>query len=312
MTVDKEGPNKAAEQFRGNAYLGSNSWWRWLLGILGILVIWQGIGSVPWFVACEYLTQTDGPNFSCDGLTISGDSWTPNFILGLYPFLIGIIGLWLAVKLLHRKSLTQVVTGRTTFDYNRVVFAMFIGLCLSTTWFVITVVIFQSEVSVQNLNFWDYLTFFLFAIVLIPYQAGFEEIFFRGYLLQGFMLFRSGKVFLLTTSALIFTLPHLANPEPWTYGVVPYVLSLLLFGTFLTLITLLDGGIELAVGYHAMNNLFIILVANTEVSALQGPSLFIFPIEKYELFPGLLVEFATYSLATLIFSYWYRWFHQSH
>ena len=33
--------------------------------------------------------------------------------------------------------------------------------------------------------------------------------------------------------------------------------------------TLLDGGIELAAGYHAMNNLFMGLVANTEVAAID-------------------------------------------
>ena len=142
----------------------------------------------------------------------------------------------------------------------------------------------------------------------MPYQAGFEEVFFRGYILQRFILLGRSKWFLVSASAVVFVLPHLLNPEPWAYGPVPYILSLLLFGAFVTLITLLDGGIELAVGYHAMNNLFIALVSTTEVSAVQTPSLFVVPIEKHELFEGILLEVVIYVLAVLIFNLKYGWF----
>ena len=111
-----------------------------------------------------------------------------------------------------------------------------------------------------------------------------------------------------TGAAAVFVLPHLANPEPWAYGPIPYVLSLLLFGAFVTLITLFDGGIELAVGYHALNNLFITLVSNTEVSAAPSPSLFVVPIERHEMFPGLLVEVVIYALAFVMFNFKYGWF----
>ena len=259
-------------------------------------------------VACQYLRGAQTPNFSCDWVTISGDSLVPGFVLSSYPFIIGIIGVWLAVKLLHRKDLTHVVTGRASFDYNRTMYAILIGLILYSGWFLVGAVVFQDEIRFQGPNFWEYITFFLFAIVLVPYQAGFEEVFFRGYILQRFILFGWSKWVLVSASAVVFVLPHLLNPEPWAYGPAAYILSLLLFGAFVTAITLLDGGIELAVGYHALNNLFISLVSSTEVSVLQTPSLFVLPIEKYELFPGILVEVAIYGLAVLIFNLKYGWF----
>lgn len=305
--MQQESLPQSSEQFCLNSYLGSNSWWRWVLGIFSVLLVWLVVGSIPWLVACEYLQQVQALNFSCDGVTISGDSLVPGFVLSFYPFIIGIIGLWLVVKFLHSKALTQVVTGRPAFDYNRVLYAIAIGFCLYLGWFFIGVAVFQTEVRFQAPNFWEYVTFFLFAIVLVPYQAAFEEIFFRGYLLQRIVLFSRNKGFLVSVSAIFFALPHLANPEPWAYGPVPYIASLLLFGAFLTLITLLDGGIELAVGYHALNNLFIMLVSNTEVSAVQSPSLFVLPIERYELFPGLLVEAVIFSIAGLIFNLKYGW-----
>ncbi len=166
---------------------------------------------------------------------------------------------------------------------------------------------FQTEVSFQAPNPWEYLTFLLFAIVLIPYQAAFEEIFFRGYILQRLVLFSRNRAFLISLSAILFVLPHLPNPEPWAYGVVPYVVSLLLFGGFMTLTTVLDGGIELAVGYHALNNLFISLIANTPVSALQSPSIFQVPIETYDLLRAISGELVLYALAFLVFALKYRW-----
>ena len=135
--------------------------------------------------------------------------------------------------------------------------------------------------------------------------------FFRRYPLQRLMPAGTGKHSKLRLHHWSFPSPirpTVHNPEPWAHGAVAYVVHLLLFGSFVTLIALLDGGTELAVGYHALNNLFPIPVANTGVPAVPGPSLFIFPIEKYELFPDVLVEFAACALAALKFSCWYRWF----
>ena len=174
-------------------------------------------------MACQYLRRARTPNFSCDGVTISGDSLVPGFVLSFYPFIIGIIGVWLAVKLLHRKDLTPVVTVRASFDYNRTVYAILIGLILHSGWFLVSVVAFQGEIRFQAPNFWEYLTFFLFAIVLVPHQAGFEEVFFREYILQRMILLGRSKWVLVSPSAVVFVLPHLLNPEPLAYGPVPYI-----------------------------------------------------------------------------------------
>jgi hypothetical protein len=45
-------------------------------------------------------------------------------------------------------------------------------------------------------------------------------------------------------------------------------------GFFFALITLLDNGIELALGMHAANNLFTALFANYTITALPSPALF--------------------------------------
>ena len=99
---------------------------------------------------------------------------------------------------------------------------------------------------------------------------------------------------------------YLANPEPGEFGIVPYIVALLPFSLFFAAVVLLDGGIELAAGYHAVNNLFIGLVANTEVTAISSPSLFVLSIESYALFPNVFLALGL-APGLLILNFRYRW-----
>ena len=297
-----------SDQFLRNAKLGRNRWWIWTLGIVAILVIWFGVAAIPDIAACQFVRNAELVDFTCEDSKVEGASTLPAFVLGAYGFVIAMIGIWLVVKLVHRKPLTKVVTARRSFDYNRALFAMLVGLVI-----IATPVLMVALVSPENIEFrspdpWEYTVFFMFAIVLITIQAGFEEVFFRGYLLQWASLLSRNKIALTISTAIIFTLPHLANPEPWEYGVIPYVASLFAMGIFFGLVTVLDGGIELAVGVHVINNLFIALVANTSVAAFQTPSLFIRNIDEYRLFPDTIVLCLTFALILAILNLKYKWF----
>jgi len=71
-------------------------------------------------------------------------------------------------------------------------------------------------------------------------------------------------------SGLLFGLPHLLNPE----ASVNYPLLGLYyfaFGFSLAFITLRDGRLELALGAHAANNLFSVIIANYTITVLPSP-----------------------------------------
>ena len=154
----------------------------------------------------------------------------------------------------------------------------------------------------------QYATFTLFAIVLTPYQAGFEEALFRGYLIQGVSLILDNKVILTLGTSLLFTAPHLLNPEPYEYGFAPYVTSLLIAGMFFAFITLLDGGIELATGVHAVNNLWIGLIANTDITVMPTPSVLVTHLERYAFFPDIFSEIVVYLILLAVLGWKYKWF----
>ena len=300
--------NKSSELFLSNARRGLNHWPRWLLGILLVLFMWQAVGAIPFFTVCEYLQNIEITQFQCDGTQITGDSVLLDYLLSNYMFIIGIIGVWLAVRVLHKKTLTQVVTGRKSFDYNRVVYAIWVGFLLHSALLILDVLFIHTEITFRSPSFSEYITFFLFAVVLTTYQAGFEEVFFRGYLLQGLSLIARNRVVITIVSSLLFVLPHLANPEPFEYGFAPYATSLFMFALFMTVVVLVDGGIELAIGYHALNNLWIGLIANTEVTSLHTPSLLIVPIERYAMFPDVPVQLIVYIVFLVILNKKYKWF----
>ena len=302
--------SKAATLFLSNARQGLNRWWRWVLGILLILVIWQGVGTVPLVTACGYLNNSSIRQFTCNNLQISGDSAVPGYLLTNYSFIIGIVGVWITVRLIHRKSLTQVITGRLTFDYNRVIYAIWIGLLLNAVVLILNLLVFHQDMTFKAPNIGEYVTFFLFAVVLTSYQAGFEEVFFRGYLLQGFSLITRNRIFLVAVTTLLFTAVHLLNPEAQEAGYPAYVSSIAIFGIFLAVVSLLDGGIELAIGYHAINNLWIILIANTDVTSIPSPSLFELPTEQVGLFPDVFVQLFIFIVLLAIFNRKYNWFNR--
>ena len=73
-------------------------------------------------------------------------------------------------------------------------------------------------------------------------------------------------------SSLFFGLVHIANPEiaQMGYGFLVFYISL---GFFLGVITLMDNGLELALGFHIANNFFISFLTTSQWSAFQTPSL---------------------------------------
>ena len=71
--------------------------------------------------------------------------------------------------------------------------------------------------------------------------------------------------------------------------------------------TLLDGGIELAAGYHAVNNLFMGLVVNTDSAVIVTPSLFTIQRDGYDLFPHVSIDVLGLLLALAILNHKYKW-----
>lgn len=192
------------------------------------------------------------------------------FVLMIIPLSIMCLGLLFWVKIVHRQSITSFTTSRKSIDWNRIFFSF--GLwSLFTIAMTIVGYYLEPENFVFNFNLIPFLIFLVLALVLIPLQTSFEEYFFRGYLMQYLGIVSNGKLVPFLTTSILFGLMHIANPEVEKMG---YVIMVYYIGTgfLLGIMTLMDDGLELSLGFHAANNLIGALLVTSDWSALQTHS----------------------------------------
>ncbi|WP_297761708.1 CPBP family intramembrane glutamic endopeptidase [uncultured Muriicola sp.] len=193
-------------------------------------------------------------------------------ILILVPLALGLFIVFGWVKLIQSQSIRALTTSRNKIDWKRIGFAFFL-------WGAITVlltgvdVFFSPEKFQLNFQLVPFLKLAVIAILLIPLQTSFEEYMFRGHMMQGLGLLVKNRWFPLLVTSLLFGLMHLGNPEVSTLG--PGIMIFYIgTGLFLGIITLMDEGLELALGFHAANNLFGALLVTADWTAFQTNSIY--------------------------------------
>ncbi|MFV0570849.1 MAG: lysostaphin resistance A-like protein [Xanthomarina gelatinilytica] len=253
------------------AFNALHDWWRYLVGIV-FVVIAVVIGQIPFTVAVFMKAMNDGESVFGLDETQMMTMLEPNLnlFLMLLSFAVGLIGLFLVVKFLHKQSLTSLTTARPKIDWNRIWFAFILWGIVSSGF--ITLDYFLSpEDYVVNFKLQPFIILCVIAMVLVPLQTSFEEYLFRGYLMQGIGVLAKNKWVPLLTTSFIFGMLHIANPEVDKLGnvIMVYYIGT---GLFLGIMTLMDEGMELALGFHAANNLFTALLVTADWTAFQTHS----------------------------------------
>ena len=125
--------------------------------------------------------------------------------------------------------------------------------------------------------------------------------------MQGIGYFVKNKWFPLLLTSVVFGLLHIANPEvdKLGYGVMVYYIGT---GLFLGILTLIDDGMELALGFHAANNIFTALLVTADWTALQTDSIFKDISDPSLGFVELIAPvFIMFPLLLFIFGKVYKW-----
>ncbi len=297
------GPKTPSDRFFAAAATGSTQWWRWVLGTIAVIGMFLGIVLVV-TQACT----SSALAFICHN-EIHGVSVLLEYGLRYLHHAAALVGVWLVARLLHKKTLTQVTTGRTSFDYGRALLAALALLCVASVVLLLYRLIPGVEVTFQARSLREFLPLVLAVLIFVSIQSGAEEVFFRGYILQGLSLLTRNKLVLAIGTAFLFTVPHLVTSSDLNVIEI-VILSLVLMppGILLAVMTLLDGGIELAVGYHAMQNIFNKLVLNLEVGRASSSSLFAADADQAAVLTIYFVHICGLALALLILNLRYKWF----
>jgi len=286
-------------------YKGLHEIWRYAVGILIIFIGWQFIGAGPLMIILFAKAMNSG-NLPTDMAGISNLLGSNLFLfLALLTFVVGFIALYFTVKYVHKQSFLSLSTSRKSIDWKRVTFTFLLWAVISVI-FIVTDIFMSPEDYIYNFQPVPFLILLLIALILIPIQTSFEEYFMRGYLMQGLGIAAKNKWVPLLGTSVFFGLLHIFNPEVAKigYGVMVFYIGT---GLFLGVLTLMDEGLELALGFHAANNLTAALLVTAEWTAFQTNSVYrdiSEPELGWEVFAPVLI---VYPILLLILSKKYGW-----
>jgi uncharacterized protein len=292
--------------FLSLAFKPENHFWKYLVGSI-VIIAASVIGQIPISVAVVVKLLADGKSIatlSQDDLMQTLEKNLTLFLL-LFSFFVALIGIYFVVRLIHKQRFIDIITTRVHIDWKRFFFAFGIWGVFQTVMIFISYYL-APEDFIWNFKLNQFLILAVIAIVMIPIQTSVEELVFRGYLMQGFGLLAKNRWFPLVLTSVIFGTLHIANPEVAKMG---YITLVYYIGTgfFLGILTLMDDGLELSLGFHAANNLVAALLITSDWSAFQTYSVFkdiSEPSAGLEIITPVLVIF---PMLLFIFSKKYKW-----
>lgn len=223
----------------------------------------------------------------------------------LFIFVLAMLGLWLGVRFIQKKKFLSIITGYKPFRTKRVLSGIIIWGTLQILLLILAM--WQSPGDFEyTFNLSQFIPVVIVAVLMLPIQTWFEEFYVRGNLLQGFALATKSPWISILITSLIFAGLHMFNPEAEKYGrlaVLPqYLLPAILFGV----ITVLDEGLELAMGMHLINNLFGTVVLTSSDSAIQASTIW-----RNNAPLNMTAENISYTIIMLVviaFLWWrYKW-----
>ena len=286
--------------FIEQAYKGNNKWWRVLLTALltsGVFIA----NFIMYFVSSKeqveaaYDLMKDLPN-------------NLSLIINLFPFVFLLGLLFLLVYILNNRGILSLTTSRAKIDFKRIFFSFGIIVFISISSFLVSYYGDHSNI-VWNFKPVNFFILLFISLLLFPFQIGLEEYLFRGYLMQQIGIAVRNRWFPLLFTSVMFGLMHSANPEvaEMGFGIMIFYIGT---GLLLGVMTLMDEGMELALGFHLGNNLMASILITSDFSALQTDALF-----KYtgvENTSGTLTEMIisiaiTYPIILFILAKKYKW-----
>ena len=358
--------------FFQQAFKGENNWWRYLSVTILVFLGYQ-IGSLPLILAL-WRTRDNEPNI--DQSDIEGFFSNPDFInfginrnlgltLMLLMFVAALVVFYFVFRPFHSREFRSLSTPSSTINWNKIFFAFFLWLGLSL---LLEGALYFVDPSNYFLDFKlnTFIPLLILGIFVLPLQTSFEELFFRGYLMQGLgvmhrkaiyalilgfaivfglqfilgaqlndlfssvntsasgvltnltyllafaliflalqSLFKNkvstephnNKVFPLIITSILFGLIHSSNPEIEKFGFFTMQAYYMSAGLLLGIMTVMDDGLELALGTHAATNFVGAIFVGYDGAAINTDSIF----KTNDLNPHLmLIGFIVLAIVFLI------------
>lgn len=214
--------------------------------------------------------QTFQSNMDFEAFAINSNV---GFLLMLLTFVFALLALYLIVTKAHRKQFMHLINSTATLDWSKILFCFFLWIALTATFELGMYLLGYNEYTLQ-FNLKSFLPLLAISLLILPVQTSFEELFLRGYYLQGLSLAFKNKWMPILITSIFFGLVHSANPEVTKYGFYSMQFYYITVAIFLAVVTVLDDSLEIALGVHAATNIYGACLVGYEGSAIQTASVF--------------------------------------
>ena len=286
--------------FINQAYKGDNTWWRVLITTLLTTGIFIANFIMFFLMSKEQMDEVYKKMGDIHGIK--------SLIINLSPFIFLLALLFFLVRFLHKRSILSLTTSRSRVDYKRIFFSFGLIVFLTIVGFAVSYSFDNSQI-IWNFNPLRFTILFIISIAMFPFQIGFEEYLFRGFLMQQIGIAVKNRWFPLLFTSVVFGLFHSANPEVYKmgFGVMAFYIGT---GFLMGIMTLMDESLELALGFHLGNNLMAALLITSDFSAIQTDAIFKYSgIENSndilnEMIVSILI---VYPIILFIFAKKYNW-----
>ncbi len=277
------------KQFLNNAYYGKNSWWRYLLTSLatwiGPFILIIIITTLFLIIYYPFSSHTFSRGMDLEEVFNNLNPLILLLFFGIY-YTLSLLLFYFSTRIIHHKKLIQLINTASKVKWMKILKGAGLWFALMGCTLLIEVIFYPSSV---NFSFNPaFFTLLILSLIIYPIQASFEEIFFRGYLMQGIRLLTQKPVIPLLVTSVIFALGHFFNGSDAGTG-LGMVISMFIFGLTLGIITLGENGLETAMGVHIANNFFLTTVINSTDFFGNLPSLFVTGADSVIMLPGFIL-----------------------
>ena len=261
-----------------STFSGKNAFWRYFIMLAVVLAASNTIGAIPLFIILG-IKAVENPDIAAE-LSANPNDLSPlgldpylGLIVMLVPFIVGLGAFILLVKPLNNRTLMNVINGTGSFRWKNYFVSAAVWIILSAIYLFGYLKADPTNFTLNNATI-SLIALVIISVTLIPFQAAWEEVIFRGYLMQGFAVLLRNRWLPLVITSVLFALMHWPNPEVKELGFWTMIPYYSLFGLIFGIMTLLDDGIEAAMGAHTANNIFLSIMVTNDVSVLQTPALY--------------------------------------
>lgn len=282
---------------------GRNEASHYLLTISVVIAAYIMLGYIPMYVSLYFSSFDLTKSIDTSAMiTVFGNNLFLTIVL--FPFIVVLLTLFVCIKIIHKRNVLTLFTIRESFDWKRFFFSFSVWGSVMAIFLVIS---FLAGYPIEwNFDASTFFMLFFISIFILPLQTTCEEVLFRGYLLQGFgSIFKRG-VFPVVITGVLFGLMHGANPEVEKIGVILLVYYIV-NGLFLGVVALMDDGLELTMGYHAINNIFAALIVTNNWQAFHTDALFIDKSPPSFGIENIITLIVIQPLLLVLFAKKYKW-----